>query len=708
MIADGAATTPASSRPAVRPVRSARPPDLRDRAARLGRGSRPGLRVGYVEQLYTFGDRGRQAERGESGLHVVSVGYLALTRAADSADALRATGAGFDAVVPLLSLGGLARRPARHPRPRRCCRCSTPGRSARRATTRPAPLGRRERLRQCFAAGGSPWDEEKALDRYELLYEAGLVEEARRDGRKAALERAELPALGEPMRLDHRRILATAIARLRAKLKYRPVIFELMAPEFTLTELQPTVEAISGATCTSRISAAWSRPAPRRADRRDVDRDRRPPGRAVPLPPRGDPGAAIAGLRGRTGVSVCAEFAPLSPSGERVGLGARDSVGSINPAIVTRSLTAIDGRLRLSRAPISNLSGAARQRWTARVSNRGAGYHAAVGRGDTWKASVFSSSWPSGHCDRGAADVDGQRGQLRRSKARSARWSASERSGRRGGLGPRRPSRPTRAAPGHTDPAACAAERRPLPRRRHNSGPPTARPPPVVRACRRPPPPPASRRSASRSVSARDGSSGSAASRSPSAASSWCALARAGPVSVRPCASSSAHPGAALIAAGEWTRRKESLPASPGSDAHIPSILTAAGTAVAYADVYAAYGLYDFIDPAAAFVLLGLVALRRSRPPAARAGARRARPRRRLCHAAYRVVRQAELLGALLLSRGCHRRDLHPGTRTALALACDHRNRVRSVVDVPGHRRLSRRRSPARFPRGAALCSRPC
>src|SRR5262245_20498539 len=48
------------------------------------------------------------------------------------------------------------------------------------------------------------------------------------------------------MRFDHRRILATAIARLRGKLKYRPVVFELMAQEFTLTELQRTVEAISG------------------------------------------------------------------------------------------------------------------------------------------------------------------------------------------------------------------------------------------------------------------------------------------------------------------------------------------------------------------------------------------------------------------------------------------------------------------------------
>jgi hypothetical protein len=48
------------------------------------------------------------------------------------------------------------------------------------------------------------------------------------------------------MRFDHRRILATAMGRLRAKLKYRPVIFELMPPCFTLTELQRTVEAISG------------------------------------------------------------------------------------------------------------------------------------------------------------------------------------------------------------------------------------------------------------------------------------------------------------------------------------------------------------------------------------------------------------------------------------------------------------------------------
>jgi hypothetical protein len=202
------------------------------------------LHVGYVEQLYTFGDRGRHARPDDTGAHMISVGYLALTRMPGKAAALRAAGAAFEpwyrffpwedwrsgrpgmldqTIVPLLEQWAKSGR-----------------------ADPPRPLGRKERLRHCFGAGGSPWDEEKVLDRYELLYEAGLVEEARRDGREATVSRSRIPPLGEPMRFDHRRILATAIARLRAKLKYRPVVFELMPDEFTLTELQRTVEAISG------------------------------------------------------------------------------------------------------------------------------------------------------------------------------------------------------------------------------------------------------------------------------------------------------------------------------------------------------------------------------------------------------------------------------------------------------------------------------
>jgi hypothetical protein len=202
------------------------------------------INVGYVEQLYTFGDRGRHARPDDTGMHMISVGYLALTRMSDNATALREAGAGFEpwyrffpwedwrdgrpgildqTIVPLLEQWTKTGK-------------SEPSR----------PLSRRERMRHCFAVGGSPWDEEKVLDRYELLYEAGLVEEARRDGREAIVPRAKMAPLGEAMRFDHRRILATAIARLRAKLKYRPVVFELMPDEFTLTELQRTVEAISG------------------------------------------------------------------------------------------------------------------------------------------------------------------------------------------------------------------------------------------------------------------------------------------------------------------------------------------------------------------------------------------------------------------------------------------------------------------------------
>jgi hypothetical protein len=204
-----------------------------------------GLTVGDVEQLYTFGDRGRHARPGDTGAHMVSIGYLALTRRPENVGPLRAAGAGFEPWYRFFPWEDW-----REQRPKILDAVILPllaewaGRSERPEPAR--ALGRRERLRLCFGEGGAPWDEEKILDRYELLYEAGLVEEARRDGREAALARPNLPVLGEPMRLDHRRILATAIARLRAKLKYRPVVFELMAQEFTLTEIQRTVEAISG------------------------------------------------------------------------------------------------------------------------------------------------------------------------------------------------------------------------------------------------------------------------------------------------------------------------------------------------------------------------------------------------------------------------------------------------------------------------------
>jgi hypothetical protein len=103
---------------------------------------------------------------------------------------------------------------------------------------------RQQRITINFGLRGHRWNEELVLQRYELLWEAGMVAEGRRGG--ADLPEILTEALGEPMRHDHRRILATGIARLRAKIKYRPVVFELMPPAFTLLQLQRTVEALAG------------------------------------------------------------------------------------------------------------------------------------------------------------------------------------------------------------------------------------------------------------------------------------------------------------------------------------------------------------------------------------------------------------------------------------------------------------------------------
>ena len=217
------------------------------------------LRLGHVEQLYTFGDRGRYARAGDVGPHVISVGYLALTRIALRSDGPEGA---VTASQDVLAGAGATFRPWydhfpwedwRHGRPAVVDEAILP---ALRAWVAEAPedadptraIGRTERLRLFFGTDGAPFDEEKVLERYELLYEAGLVEEARRDRRAAGQTMCGTPlaGLGRAMRFDHRRILATAISRLRAKLKYRPVVFELMPASFTLTELQHTVEALSG------------------------------------------------------------------------------------------------------------------------------------------------------------------------------------------------------------------------------------------------------------------------------------------------------------------------------------------------------------------------------------------------------------------------------------------------------------------------------
>ena len=198
--------------------------------------------LGYVEQLYTFGDKGRDAPLadigGLDGARVISIGYLALTPHAVEMLAPDTVWTPFTRFFPWEDW--------RQGRPALIDQAIAPA-LQRWAVTEE----RKARARLLFALDDAPWNEERVLERYELLYEAGLAPEAGRDRVRArGLEgdepQAFSPALGEPMLSDHRRILATGLGRLRGKLKYRPVAFELTPPEFTLSQLQRTVEAVAG------------------------------------------------------------------------------------------------------------------------------------------------------------------------------------------------------------------------------------------------------------------------------------------------------------------------------------------------------------------------------------------------------------------------------------------------------------------------------
>ena len=109
---------------------------------------------------------------------------------------------------------------------------------------------RQERVAISFGSSAVAWDPERALERYELLWEAGLVEEFHQDQALISgvgVDRNRLRLIpGRSLAYDHRRITATAISRIRGKIQYRPVVFELLPETFTLLQLQRVVEALSG------------------------------------------------------------------------------------------------------------------------------------------------------------------------------------------------------------------------------------------------------------------------------------------------------------------------------------------------------------------------------------------------------------------------------------------------------------------------------
>ncbi len=174
-----------------------------------------GHSLGYVEQLYTFADPGR----GDNAGRVISISYLGLTRS----DGRSPNWVGIYDLLPWED-----RRTA-----------GTSGGLLARLQQWSREASGEERLNHLFGLGDLPWRPELALQRYELMWEAGFVAES-------PVGHTPHPESGVGMLHDHRRIVATGLSRLRSALQYRPVVFELMPPTFTLGQLQEVVEAIAG------------------------------------------------------------------------------------------------------------------------------------------------------------------------------------------------------------------------------------------------------------------------------------------------------------------------------------------------------------------------------------------------------------------------------------------------------------------------------
>ena len=265
-----------------------------DRTLELGlRGwvkEQAGLDLGYVEQLYTFGDRYRDPREHAGGPRVVSVAYLALVREGELAGSAQAAWRDIYDFLPWEDW-----REGRPDVIRQALEPELKRWAGERPDSRAARL---ERMDIAFGLRGSSWDADRVLERYELIYEVGLVGESGRDG-GAQVPPGATP-LGSVMTLDHRRILATALGRLRGKTRYRPVVFELLPATFTLNQLQRVVEAFSGLRLhkqnfrrlvehaglvegTGRVeSQTGGRPAELFRFRREVLRERRAPGVGLP------------------------------------------------------------------------------------------------------------------------------------------------------------------------------------------------------------------------------------------------------------------------------------------------------------------------------------------------------------------------------------------------------------------------------------------
>lgn len=197
-----------------------------------------GLDLYYVEQLYTFGNRNRDPIEILGGPRVVSVAYMALTHE-DAADKRNAEWRDWYSFLPWEDW--------RSGRPALIEEQIEPALAQwiRQSQSKAQRRQRHDRVNVTFGPGAaSDMDAVLSLERFELLYDAELVTESLRD---RSIDRDARDGMGDELVSDHRRILASALGRLRGKLAYRPVVFELLPGEFTLLQLQRVVEALSGA-----------------------------------------------------------------------------------------------------------------------------------------------------------------------------------------------------------------------------------------------------------------------------------------------------------------------------------------------------------------------------------------------------------------------------------------------------------------------------
>lgn len=196
-----------------------------------------GRALGYLEQLYTFVDLDREQDAGQR----LSVSYLGLTTATSTQTGPPLGDRSHSGIGVWSRIYDLL-----------------PWEDLRAGDGLPAPIvaalaswakadpetsaARRQRAATTFGLDDAGWQPDLVLQRYELMYEVGLVPESPTSWR---LPEADL-APGNRMLGDHRRVLATGLARLRSKIQYRPVVFELLPAQFTLRQLQDCVEALAG------------------------------------------------------------------------------------------------------------------------------------------------------------------------------------------------------------------------------------------------------------------------------------------------------------------------------------------------------------------------------------------------------------------------------------------------------------------------------